>query len=495
MNDDAKRKQEYAEAIQYFSQKGFSRLLNGMVEKYRSLGHWGGSVKLTGLKDEERESLGSFFRKDFSRQKTATVSLDQFAKALAQTRFSEIPPLDLLEAMKGESILSKSEEYSQKEEAKRDFFQQLLELYPEEYCQVWLKAILEKQPGTRAVHLTYERNPESLREQMEHLLKALQVLQERQANREGIERLPVFARRITKDPHGFDPTTETGRLFLHALRFLKRHTLPPKERELQLFFDEELSEAEALTQLYYSFGLLRDDLWNFVTCTGIIAFAQRPKGSSSAIVPDEKGALKVEDIDKGNEEIAHAQFRKGYLQRAYEERITLNLPLREVVKFGSVVPGNPSRDRVYVVENSGVFSALLDLFDEYGREKDLEELPNPPLICTHGQFKLSSLLLLDKLAANGTKIYYSGDFDPEGIQMLERLKQRYPDLLVPWHYRLEDYHASLSNQELSPTRLKKLDKIESQELEPLKAELKRTQCAGYQEGLLEVLWEDIRKKI
>lgn len=494
MNIEVRRKQEYAEAIQYFSQKGFSRLLDGMVEKYRSLGHWGGSVKLTGLKDEEREALGSFFRRDFSRQKSVTLSLEQFAKALEQTRFSEIPPLDLLEAIKGEPILSKSEEYTQKEEAKRDYFQRLLGLYPKKYCQVWLKAILEKQPGTRTVHLTYERDPESLKVQMEHLLKALQVLQKREANQEGIERLPFFARRITKDPHGFDPTSETGRLLLHALRFLKRHLLLQNEED-PLLFSEELSEAEVLTQLYYSFGLLRDDLWNFVTCTGIIASAQSLKGSSTAIAPDEKGAQEVEEAEIGKEEIAPEQSRMGYLERAYQERVTLNLPLREIVKFGSVSPGNPSMDRVYVVENSGVFSALLDLFEEYYREKVLEDFLNPPLICTHGQFKLSSLLLFDKLAANGTKIYYSGDFDPEGLQMLERLKQRYPDLLVPWHYGLEDYHACISNQVHSPTRLKKLDKIQSQELVPLKEELKRTQCAGYQEGLLDMLWEDIRMNI
>ncbi|TGE35517.1 hypothetical protein E4K67_24675 [Desulfosporosinus fructosivorans] len=33
-----------------------------------------------------------------------------------------------------------------------------------------------------------------------------------------IERLPMFARRITKDPHGFDPNSDTGRILLQALK-------------------------------------------------------------------------------------------------------------------------------------------------------------------------------------------------------------------------------------------------------------------------------------
>jgi len=35
-----------------------------------------------------------------------------------------------------------------------------------------------------------------------------------------IERLPIFARLITKDPHGFDPDNDTGRFLLQALKIL-----------------------------------------------------------------------------------------------------------------------------------------------------------------------------------------------------------------------------------------------------------------------------------
>jgi len=469
------------EAVLYFtSDKGFARLVQGMIEKYQSLGHWGGSVKLTSLKDEEREALGSFFRKDFSRQKTATISLEHFAKALEQTRFSEISPVDLLEAIQGGPILSNTEKYAQKEEAKRGFFECLAFLYLDEYCQLWLKAIGEKQPGTRQVHIIYDRDPNLLNRQMEQVLKALSVLSERNANE--IERLSVFARRITKDPHGFDSNSETGRLLIHALRILSNYRLQQND-EASISSSDTLRGAEELNELYYSFGLLRDDLWNFVTCTGILAFPKRENTSSEGSPLGER--------DKPFESRVRLV---GYLERAYQERITLNLPLREVVKLGIVIPGN-YLNKVYVVENSGVFSALLDLFEDFIIENGLDTVPNPPLTCTHGQFKLASLLLLDKLAASGTTIFYSGDFDPEGLMMLDQLINRYPGQLIPWHYSQEDYHACISDQVLGLSRLKKLDGVKSLQIEFLKEELKRTKLAGYQEGILGRLWEDIKQNL
>ncbi|WP_075366665.1 DUF2399 domain-containing protein [Desulfosporosinus metallidurans] len=125
----------------------------------------------------------------------------------------------------------------------------------------------------------------------------------------------------------------------------------------------------------------------------------------------------------------------------------------------------------------------------------MEMTPNPPLICTHGQFKLASLLLLDKLAASGTLIYYSGDFDPEGLSMAERLLLRYPGQAKAWHYTLEDYQLSRSDQVLSPQRLKQLDRVSSPELAPPKEKLLKTGLAGYQEGILSDLWCDVKQSM
>lgn len=460
---------ELKKAKAYFtSTKGFARLFKAMGQKYQSLGRWGGSVTLTSPQEEERDALSALFRADFSRQKSITISLERFAKALELTKFSSVSPVRLLEEIQGESLISNAERLAVKEQLKAQFFEELLSRCSLPYCQLWLQAIIAKKPGTRPVHTAYETHPELLKVQMNQVLKALSDLNQRPSNK--IERLPIFARRITQDPHGFDANSDTGRLLIQALKLLDSEV---HERDpLTPTFTLSLTGTEELTELYYSFGLLRDDLWNFVTCTGITAW----------------------EGDNGNKPLS-------YLSEAYLEQVTLNLPLREVVRIGHACPGlltmengdeSPSAKVAFVVENSGVFSALLDRFREYCEEEGREERANPPLICTHGQFKLASLLLLDKLAASGTIIYYSGDFDPEGLLMLERLLGRYPSQAKPWHYTVADYRLAHSEQEISPQRLKQLERVVSPELMPLKEEILKTGRAGYQEGILRELWRDVK---
>lgn len=48
------------------------------------------------------------------------------------------------------------------------------------------------------------------------------------------------------------------------------------------------------------------------------------------------------------------------------------------------------------------------------------------LVALAGPLRLACLMLLDGLVKGGAVIYYSGDFDPEGLQMAQKLIQRYP---------------------------------------------------------------------
>ncbi len=194
---DALQPDELKKAKAYFtSTRGFARLFKAMAQKYQSLGRWGGSVTLTSPKEEERDAFSSFFRADFSRQKSITISLERFAKALELTKFSNVSSIRLLEEIQGESLISKADRIAIKEREKRQFFEDLLFQYSEPYCQAWLQAIIDKKPGTRPIHTLYETHPESLRVPMDHVLKALSDLNRQPPN--AIERLPIFARRITK---------------------------------------------------------------------------------------------------------------------------------------------------------------------------------------------------------------------------------------------------------------------------------------------------------
>ena len=99
------------EAVQYFrEQKGFARLARLFVDKYRSLGRCGGTVRLTSLTGSEREFLGHIFRRDYGRQQSAVVSLEKFQQALDKTRFAGVTLEELLEGYTGERLITKAEE-------------------------------------------------------------------------------------------------------------------------------------------------------------------------------------------------------------------------------------------------------------------------------------------------------------------------------------------------------------------------------------------------
>ncbi|MGE4508509.1 MAG: TIGR02679 domain-containing protein, partial [Eubacteriaceae bacterium] len=79
------------------SDRGYHRILEQMRNKYQSLGHLGGTIRLEKLTEAERNVLRSLLRKDFSK-KSASFSLELFIAAFEQTRyagldFKEVLPL------------------------------------------------------------------------------------------------------------------------------------------------------------------------------------------------------------------------------------------------------------------------------------------------------------------------------------------------------------------------------------------------------------------
>ena len=114
------------------------------------------------------------------------------------------------------------------------------------------------------------------------------------------------------------------------------------------------------------------------------------------------------------------------------------------------------------------------------------------ILCTSGQLKTAALILIDMLCEAGCKIYYSGDFDPEGIEIAEKLIQRDKNI-VPWCFSKENYRKAISENIISDERLKKLDKIENICFKELIEEIKKERKAGYQELLLDKMKKDIEE--
>ncbi len=429
MNDLAQAAAQYLR-----KESGFVRLLPLMIKKYQSLGRWGGNIVLNNLSAVEVEALTAFFRQSFVLGGDAKISLSQFVAALARTKFDGATAIDVLTCYAGNELVGNQEAQRRKDEEIAEFWRCWQGDGHSTLGQQWLATVAGSGTASRIIASAYERDQVSLRQAMSLVLQALAVLPT------AYERLPVFARRLCGNPHALDSDTLSGRLLLEAFKVLAVYPAGDNER----------SKVEEENEILYSFGLLRDDIQNFITCCGLVT----------------------------------KEF--AYWREAWQTDAVLNVPLRELVRISALSCAEPRRRKVFVVENGGVFSALVDWFLEH-------KLPLPPLVCTHGQFRLAAWSTLERLVAGDCTIWYAGDFDPEGLLMAQRVVVRYQQQARLWRYTIEDYQASLSPVILTGPRLTKLDGVSWPELKPIAAAMVSCGRAGYQEALVEALAGDMVK--
>ncbi len=259
-------------------------------------------------------------------------------------------------------------------------------------------------------------------------------------------RLPVLANEVLSDPHALDKGTKLGGPFLHALSII--HNEP--------FAKDALKRAEH----YMYSGIIMCDISSYVTFSGLIEI--RTDG---------------EDINRVWEE-------------ACKRKEVLQIPLRNIMHLRSIRPykGN----RVYVVENPSVFSSILD---KIAFEKP--ELPCPAIICSRGynSLALKELFRGISIAHKHTpvEIWYSGDFDPEGLHIAQLLIDELSDMVKLWKFSLSDYDkagAFMKEIELGK-REKLLDSLENPDLREIGKKIKETRNVSYQEVIVDELTSDI----
>lgn len=138
---------------------------------------------------------------------------------------------------------------------------------------------------------------------------------------------------------------------------------------------------------------------------------------------------------------------------------------------------------VFVFENPSILMSLRDL--------------NVPIIITSGIPNVSVYLVIKKLIDRGNKIFYNGDFDPEGLLIASKLKERFPDIDL-FCYDEVDYNKCKSNKEISVSRIKKLDGVIFDDLMVIKELLIKNNVSGYQEQNIERIKDfiiDVMKNI
>ena len=462
--------------LAYFrSMPVFERLLSQFCEKYRSYGCFCGSARLNIRSEDEREALEGFFARSYHNQKTASISAQAFRRALEHTRFVELSPEEILEAFAGAPLSGKREEESRRKaciarcwkaaigqqeayadcEASRQLLHELRAVAEKEEPAISSEDVpsigaidntahtctseeavtaLYRQLMSGRQELVENKLLCALTEDLHILVRALEIL-----NRLCVEKryqyLPVFAAVLFGDPHRLDPGTRDAHLLQLLLQWL----------EIQRGVEaDEMNSIPSLRRQarYLSAGILLDDVSNYAMLCGVEAI--------------------------GRDGLVHAGMA-GFAA----DGAPVNVPLSVITGWAQL----RCRDNtLWIVENPVVYAVLCERF---GRTRSL--------MCMNGQPRLSAWLILRLLRAAGTRVYYAGDFDPEGLCIAEKVQQSLlPGQCVFWHMSEADYRSAQSRKPIEARRMKMLDHLQDSLLKTTAVLIRKQGVAGYQENILQM---------
>ena len=396
-----------------------------MRKKYESYGKWEGNILLENPTQQERETLSGFMKKDYSKNRTITISLKKFEARLQETRFSSIPLKTIIETYDGKPLMGKKVKEQQEKEKENKFYQEILQ----ENEKMPVYPILEKLCEEKTNHflkMQYGKNKENLKKAIENACLCFNHLPKQKV------KLPVFSAKIIKSPHGLDRNTLTGQIFTKLLSLHKKQRTP--------------KDSEELAELYFQNNLLIDDVSNMVLCKNIRAYTAKGK---------------------------HLAW-KGFWEENEAMQATLE-NLSQIIKVET------EYEYALVMENPAVFTEVANNLQE----------KRIPIVCTYGQVKLAGIVLLKLLEKSCKTIFYSGDIDPEGIQIADKLKTRFPNKIQLLGFDKNTYYQNLSQVQLSEERLHKLDKIQTPELIEIAKEVKKEKRASYEELKIEQILNEV----
>ena len=89
-------------------------------------------------------------------------------------------------------------------------------------------------------------------------------------------------------------------------------------------------------------------------------------------------------------------------------------------------------------------------------------------------------------------MYYSGDTDPDGVLIADRLRNLYGNSLQIWRMGAKEYRKSVSEEAIGVLGIVKLENVQEPILRETAEAIKKQGLAGYQENIRDLLLLDIK---
>ena len=427
------------ECAAYFrSRKAYERCMKELLKKWKSYGKTAGRITLKQTTEEERRAIGGIVGRAFY-EETIHFSFSEFEKGLQKTRFAPVNMEKMLEAYAGKSLKT-NRELQEEDQFRREKFLKTNQFYFREKAGAdslafqWIEELLSgKKYGYSLLMREYGKDALQAEEIFRHTGRALIKLEEMETSGEELP-LAVFAAELSDNPHYFDRGTAAGLLLVHAICFREKRGLPENTHEWR--------------ELLEDVGIVPDNISSQVHVCGL----RLKKGESW-----------------------HPAYEAFYENG--EPCVVTMENLKDITEAKAI------DNQVYVVENEMVFSYLTSS----------EKKKACTILCTSGQLRSAAVKLLDFLVKSGASVYYSGDADPDGLGIADRLWQKFQAYVHIWRMGPEDYEKSLSGEAVGRFGLAKLEQLKHPVLRETAEYIRREKKAGYQENLLEELAKDIQK--
>lgn len=412
------------EFCQYLSDNEFSEFMQLWKKQYEKYGTCKGSIDLV-LNDSNRECISGLMGKDYYGVDCVHITFRQLQKAILNTKYENCDFNEVLKMYFNQRVLTNKYRQEQEQMRVQNIFKQFFK--QEGKSQQWIYNTYTNRDSVYIrIAQASKENEQKCINTVCVVMKALNHLPMWENKKENIS---LFASYHTKNPHAFDKNTFAYYLMMHGIVYFLKVDFPKTNLEQN--------------EILYRAGLYQDGISNYCSVARLQAFNEN-----------------------NQPHLGWAGFYDSY------EALNVNMDNLLHIHFITCC------DRVYIVENPSVFQALLKKIKK-------EKIEKIGLVCTNGQLNYSAYLLLDILVNSNVEIYYSGDMDPEGLLIADKIKQRYPSIKL-WCYDVRQYEISKSKEQATDQRMHMLDALKDEALIRIgKCISENKNRVGYQENMIE----------
>lgn len=420
----------------YLKEANFNSFMECWKKQYERLGHVGGTISVA-LNDENKEDIAGFIGKDYHLQSHAKIRYSEIKKAIINSRYETADFEEVLFLYYDHKIISNKNSKEQKDEICKHFFENLLSEYKETKAYEWLDSCIQLE-DSMYIRIKQEifNDSKKIDKTMHYVMSAINVFP---VWNKTVETMPIFAARITNDPHMFDYNRLANLLLFHAACFCL--DIPYRN-------GSQLDKNIVFNQV----GLYQENVNNYCMISRINAL-------------DLKGNLH--------------QGWNGFYEK-FEMWNVNSHNLQQISKIDCEYC-----DAIYIVENPSVFHELC-LFAKHSK------IDNIGFVCTNGILNMCGYQLLDLINKAKISMYYCGDFDPEGLMIADRLLNQF-ELLNLWCYEIEGARKTMFKKHINQRRINMLNLLKN----PLTIAIKELIIEGYigyQENMMDIYKSELIKR-